>query len=93
MRRVVGHSMMPILPPGTTVMGSRWFRKLNIGNVIIFEHEGKEKIKRISDMTADGELYVEGEHAEASKDSRHFGAIDKSSVVGKVIWPNVRPRG
>ena len=67
-------------------------QELQEGNVIIFEHEGKEKIKRILEITEGGELYVEGEHAEASKDSRHFGAIHKSSVIGKVIWPSVKPR-
>lgn len=84
--------MMPILPPRTYVVGSRWFRKLRSGNVVIFLHEAKEKIKRIERIEKDGSLFVVGEHPEVSTDSRQFGAIDPNEVLAKVIFPSVRPR-
>lgn len=82
---------MPVLPPGTYVWGIRWFRKLVVGDTIIFLHEGKEKIKRIADMRS-ADLFVVGDHADASTDSRHFGWIPKDSVVAKIIWPHAPRR-
>lgn len=79
--------MLPVLPPGTIVYGWRWFRKLKPGDVVIFLHNDKEKIKRI-DRIEDGRVYVLGDHAEASTDSRHFGWLDIEDVLAKVIWPH-----
>jgi len=91
-RCVQGHSMVPILPPGTYVWGWKPAKKFRVGDVIIFEHDGKEKIKRIQDIQPDGKFFVLGEHRETSTDSRHFGAIDPSSVLAKIIWPSVKPK-
>lgn len=79
--------MMPVLPPKTYVWATAWFKKLVPGDTIIFLHEGKEKIKRISEIK-DNELYVLGDHPEASKDSRHFGWISSDIVIAKLFWPH-----
>jgi phage repressor protein C with HTH and peptisase S24 domain len=63
--------------------------RLQIGDVIMFEHDGLEKIKRIARVD-DRRLYVLGDNPQASKDSRQFGWIGMESVRGKVIWPKVR---
>ncbi|CAN5659122.1 hypothetical protein BH23PAT1_BH23PAT1_0470 [soil metagenome] len=90
-RRVQGHSMVPVLPPGTTVLGLRWFKKLKAGDVIIFFHDGKEKLKRVSEIDiGKDKLYVIGDHSEASTDSRHYGWIDKPQVIARVIRPHVK---
>lgn len=78
--------MMPVLPPNTLVVGLRYFRRLNPGDVIIFVHEGREKIKRIREIRED-ELFVVGDHTDASTDSRHYGWIGAHGVVAKVIRP------
>lgn len=86
-RRIHGHSMVPVLPPGTYVWASRWFKKLEPGDTIIFEHDNREKIKRISEIK-DDELYVLGDHPEASTDSRQFGWIKRNTILGKVVLPH-----
>lgn len=58
------------------------------GDVIIVRHGGLEKIKRISQLMAD-RLFVVGDNQEHSTDSRQFGWLPLSAVVGKVVWPAV----
>lgn len=87
-RKVSGHSMMPTLPPKTMVWGFRWFNRLKVGDVIIFKHQGREKIKRIDKIKED-KLFVLGDHREASSDSRDYGWVETEEVIAKVIWPRV----
>ena len=78
--------MVPVLPPDTIVLGVRWLDNLKPGHVIIFERENRETIKRIERID-DGRLFVLGDHAETSTDSRHYGMIDIETVMARVVWP------
>lgn len=89
LRQVVGHSMLPRLQNGRIVVASGWFRALNPRDVIIIRHDGREKIKRIKEV-ADNRLFVVGDNAIESTDSRQFGWIDSQCVLGKVLWPRIR---
>lgn len=90
LRRVTGHSMMPVLPPKTLVIGWRFFGRLRPSQVVIIQHNGLEKVKRIEKVLGDGSLFVVGDYAESSTDSRQFGAVDPRQVVAKVIWPSTK---
>ncbi len=87
-RRVVGESMYPTLQQGELVVAKR-VKQLRSNDVIVFEHKGLEKIKRIREVEGN-RLYVVGDNPLFSTDSRHYGMIFIEDVIGKVIWPRVR---
>lgn len=85
-REVRDHSMVPSLPPKTTIWGLKWFMTVEPGDVIIFKHQGREKIKRVHKVK-DDELYVLGDFSEESTDSRDYGWIPLNDVLARVVHP------
>lgn len=82
----MGHSMMPVLPPGTTVWATPLFRRLKIGNVVICIHDGKEKIKRISDIRED-EVHLTGDHLDNGAHAHTLGWVKRDQITAKLVWP------
>ncbi len=91
LRRVTGHSMMPILPPRTLVFGWSYFQRIKPGQVVVLEHDGIEKIKRVEKIE-DDKVFVLGDHPLASTDSRHFGWLPKNLIKAVIVWPRTSPR-
>lgn len=89
-RTVKGHSMVPVLPPGTTVIGLAFFRSILPGDVVVVGHEGREKIKRVDEIK-DDRIYLLGDHPETSTDSRHFGWVPIEMVIARIVWPKTYP--
>jgi type IV secretory pathway protease TraF len=81
--------MVPVLPPGTLVLGMTYFRVLKRGHVVVVSHEGKEKVKRIDEIK-DNEIYVLGDHPETSTDSRQFGWLPVTAVKARIFWPRTK---
>jgi SOS-response transcriptional repressor LexA len=79
--------MAPTLKDGQLVVG-RQTRELKSGDVVIVSHEGLEKIKRIEQQQGDL-IYLLGDNAAASTDSRDFGWLPAKSIVAKVVWPKL----
>ena len=101
-----GASMAPTLLPGdwALVVTPRTFIA---GDVIVVEHPGRpayEMVKRLKGvpgdtvagrLLADDEWWVEGDKADASTDSRHFGPVTREELKAKVVlvyWPSARRR-
>lgn len=82
-RRVVGDSMQPTLAHGDIVIAVR--KKPKIGNIVIARNEGREVIKRVKRITSPTLVYLLGDNAEKSTDSRHYGNVDATSLLGVVI--------
>lgn len=79
--------MVPTLHAGQLVIGRRT-NDLRPGDVVIVSHDGLEKIKRIERQQGDL-IYLLGDNANASTDSRNFGWVQGKTIVAKVVWPKL----
>ena len=84
LRRVQGKSLEPHYRSGQLVLCLRQ-HKLKTGQIALFAHEGREKLKIITDKKQD-QIFVEGA-SRYSSDSRDFGWIEVSSIKAVVVWP------
>lgn len=88
--KIRGHSLYPDYREGDFVlMAGVPFPsgKVRAGDVIIFQKPGYGRlIKRVQRVLDDGQSYdVRGTQVD-STDSRNFGPVQKTEVLGKVIW-------
>ncbi len=60
------------------------FSEPKIGEIVVIRHNGQEMIKRIHKVN-DYSIYVTGDNEKESTDSKNFGPIGRSEIVGKVI--------
>ncbi len=94
--RVEDRSMEPTFRAGDYVLVNRWayrVRKPSEGDVVVVrdpEQPTKFIVKRVSSVAEADAYFLVGDNAESSRDSRHFGAIRKERIVGKV-WLRLRP--
>lgn len=87
--RVRGHSMMPLLSPNQVVFISSLpylFGSPKVGDVVVCRVQDKIYIKRIVKIQK-GRYILRGDNASDSHDSRKFGAIGRSTILGRVILP------
>jgi SOS-response transcriptional repressor LexA len=82
-RRIVGKSMEPAYTEGQVVVFRR-SKKISSGDVVLAIVDGREVIKRIADVTKDT-VYLLGDNATHSTDSRHYGFVAKNQLYGKIV--------
>ncbi len=93
--RVSGESLLPEYRSGDFVIVSKiplFFTPLKKGDMIVLKHRlYGTLIKKVEALAPEkDEIFVIGTH-ENSLDSRHFGAISKKDLVGKVIGHIPKP--
>lgn len=94
-------SMEPTLKENSYILGIRIVKDLDVGDIIIFEHDGQIMVKRIAGKAGDkvqtvygemivpyGQYYVLGDNADSSYDSRYWQEpfIKKEEVVAKFLF-------
>ncbi|MBI4039753.1 S26 family signal peptidase [Candidatus Daviesbacteria bacterium] len=82
--KVSGSSMLPEFKSGDLVVILR-SKKLNTTDVVVAEVKGKKILKRIT-KKVNNHFWLEGDHGGASTDSRSFGWVSKSQIIGKVVF-------
>ena len=93
-------SMEPTLKKGSYILGLRVYQELNVGDVVVFEHEGRLLVKRIaadageSTIRGDGRLevpegyyYMLGDNPGNSYDGRFWEEpfVSQEQIVARVI--------
>ena len=81
--RVSGDSMLPTYATGDLLLGKRW-GKPQPGMVVVAQF-GNPLIKRIIRIEPDGRLWLQGDNAGASTDSRQFGAIEPRLIEATIL--------
>jgi len=84
--------MRPVLEPGDRLLVVRR-RRYRVGDLVaardprVPERIVVKRVKRVSGADMARRQYeVQGENAEASTDSRHFGPVAHAGIVGRVVY-------
>jgi phage repressor protein C with HTH and peptisase S24 domain len=75
--------MEPTYQPGAVVLGLKWLRP-KVGSVVVAEHDGRELIKRVARVEAQG-FYLLGDNSDYSTDSRTYGWFAPKDVKSVII--------
>ncbi len=85
--RVEGDSMAPSLHSGDCVLIDPK-ASVEPGDIVLAQHPYKSSVrilKRLSSVEPDGRIFLSGDNSDESTDSRSFGSISRSDVLGKVV--------
>lgn len=80
--------MLPALKPGQKVLCFNWsylFCKPKVGNIVAVKLKERKIIKRLSKVGREG-FFLEGDNKEESHDSRNFGPVKRSQIIGKISF-------
>lgn len=77
--------MYPALKTDQEVLIWCWFYKPKVGDIVVIRKNNKDMVKRIQKVSG-RKYFIEGDNKRESTDSRSFGPVDKSEIVGKVVF-------
>ena len=79
--------MNPTLKDGEVVLVDR-NAEINVGDIVIAKHpveRNSEVVKRVERINERDNFFLVGDNLEDSNDSRHFGAVTRKYIKGKVV--------
>jgi len=85
--QIEGDSMIPILHSGDRVLVDPRSTP-EPGDVVVARHPYKSSVrivKRLISVEPDGRVHLAGDNPNESTDSRTFGSVSRSDLLGKVI--------
>lgn len=83
-----GTSMNPTLKDGEVVLVDREAAAIEAGDIVIAKHpveQISEVVKRVARINERGHYFLIGDNLEDSEDSRHYGAVTREYITGKVV--------
>jgi nickel-type superoxide dismutase maturation protease len=83
-----GKSMNPTLKDGEIVLVDRDTEKIEVGDIVVAKHpveQTSEIVKRVAGINERGHYFLMGDNPDDSNDSRHFGAVTREYIKGKVV--------
>lgn len=88
--RIIGHSMGPALSSGQRVLVSGipyFFSHPQVGDIVAVVLDGTKKvyIKRVTKQAQDT-YFLAGDNTADSRDSRQFGWVTRSVILGKALF-------
>ncbi len=84
---IEGESMWPTLNDGDVVLVKRT-QSARQDDIVLANHPYRSSVKivkRVAEILPDGALILRGDNPLESTDSRAFGSISKSDVIGRVV--------
>lgn len=82
-----GKSMNPTLKDGEVVLVDCQ-AEIEVGDIVVAKHpfeKNVELVKRVERINEQGNYFLIGDNLEDSNDSRHFGAVSREYIKGKVV--------
>ena len=79
--------MNPTLKDGEVILVDR-NAEIEVGDIVVARHpieQNSELTKRVERINEQGNYFLIGDNLENSNDSRHFGAITREYIKGKVV--------
>lgn len=76
--------MSPGITRGNIIICNRLEKSFEAGDIVVANVDDSSIIKRIG-YIEDQKVYLVGDNAENSIDSRTFGMVDETQITGKVI--------
>jgi len=86
--RVEDTSMRPVVQPGDRLLVGRWLRP-RCGSLVVVrdpEYPSTFLLKRVARVQPNGDLLVQGDNPNVSRDSRHFGPVTRQLVIGRAFF-------